>query len=206
MIGTVDGALRRAVREAVPDEAVTVTFEAPTKDWAARRSGPAVDLYLYDVHEEVGLRHAGRVPVRQDGRVVGMRPPQRWYALSYLLTCWTSRPEDEHALLSACLVGLLRHDVLPAAWLGAGVQLDQPCTLVVAQPPPTDRKSPDLWSALGGELKPSLDLTVTVALDVGTVTTAGPPVTEQPVLVVQGGDRRERVQGRTGSPAWVGST
>ena len=166
-----------------------MTFEAPTKDWAARRSGPAVDLYLYDLHEVVSRRHSGRLPVRDDGRVVGVRAPQRWYALSYLLTCWTARPEDEHALLSACLVGLLRHEVLPTDWLGPGVAPDQPCALEVAQPPPTDRKSPDLWSALGGELKPSLDLTVTVALDVGTVVLGGPPV-EQPVLVLdqrQGG-------------------
>ncbi len=185
MIGSVDDALRRAVREAVPDDAVAVTFEAPTKDWAARRSGPAVDLYLYDLHEVLARRQTGREPVREGGRVVGVRPPQRWYDLSYLLTCWTARPEDEHALLSACLVGLLRHEVLPPEWLGAGAALAQPCELQVAQPPPTDRKSPDLWSALGGELKPSLDLRVTVALDVGTVVLGGPPVTEKPVLVLQ---------------------
>ncbi len=198
MIGTVDSALRRAVREAVPDEAVAVTFEAPTKDWAARRSGPAVDLYLYDVHEVLARRHSGRVPVRDEGRLVGLRAPQRWYALSYLLTCWTSRPEDEHALLSACLVGLLQHDALPADWLGPGVALDHPCEMEVAQPPPTDRKSPDLWSALGGELKPSLDVTVTVALDAGAVQLGGPPVEKPPVLVVRDsrGTLRERAQGR----------
>lgn len=198
MIGTVDGALRRAVREAVPDEAVTVTFEAPTKDWAARRSGPAVDLYLYDLHEVVERRHAGRVPVYEDGRVIGVRAPQRWYALSYLLTCWTARPEDEHALLSACLVGLLRHEVLPPAWLGGGADPSQPCELDVAQPPPTNRKSPDLWSALGGELKPSLDLTVTVALDVGALQRGGPPVEQRPVLVLGGvgGQALERTSNR----------
>ncbi|MCW2608638.1 MAG: hypothetical protein JWO60_3331 [Frankiales bacterium] len=186
MIGTVDDALRRTVREVLPDEAVTVTFEAPTRDWAARRSGPAVDLYLYDVHEDVGRRLAGRLPVREAGRLTGERTPQRWYALSYLLTCWTSRPEDEHALLSTCLVGLLRYEVLPPAWLGPGVDPEQPCRLDVAQPPPAERRSPDLWSALGRQLKPSLDLTVTVALDVGTVRPVGPLVVEPPVLVAAG--------------------
>ena len=81
-----------------------------------------MDLYLYDLHEVVGATgQSGRVPVRQDGRQAGVRAPQRWYALSYLLTCWTSRPEDEHALLSSCLLGLLRRDVLPPDWLGPGV-------------------------------------------------------------------------------------
>lgn len=194
MIGSVDEALRRAVREAVPDDGVAVTFEAPTRDWAARRSGPAVDLYLYDLHEVVGRRLSGRAPVREDGRLLGTRAPQRWYALSYLLTCWTSRPEDEHLLLSHCLVGLLRHEVLPSSWLGDGVAADQACELVVAQPPPTDRKSPDLWSALGGELKPSLDLTVTVALDSGALLAAAPLVTQPPVLVAQRDGVTERVQ------------
>ncbi len=59
-----------------------------------------------------------------------------------------------------------------------------PCELEVALPPPTDRKSPDLWSALGGELKPSLDLTVTVALDAAAMLPVGLPVTEVPALVL----------------------
>ena len=195
MISAVDGALSRAVREAVGAE-VAVVLEAPTRDWAAKRTGPAVDLYLYDVHEVVGRRQAGRVPVRDGSRVTGVRGPQRSYALSYLLTCWTTRPEDEHALLSACLLGLLRHDVLPADWLASDLLAGSACELDVAQPPATDRKSPDLWSALGGELKPSLDLRVTVALDVSAVQAVGDPVTEPPVLVLHGPGEAERLQAR----------
>ena len=38
-----------------------------------------------------------------DGRVNARRQPPRWYKLSYLITAWTQRPEDEHRLLAAIL-------------------------------------------------------------------------------------------------------
>ena len=46
-------------------------FEAPTKDWVARRSGPAVDLYLYDIREDLQRR----VPAWEDVR--DTRAPSR---------------------------------------------------------------------------------------------------------------------------------
>ena len=51
-------------------------------------------------------------------------------------------------------------------------------TLSVALPPPEDRAFADVWSALGGELKPSLDLVVTAPVDGGRLFPAGPPVEE----------------------------
>ena len=49
--------------------------------------------------------------------------------------------------------------------------------MTVALPPPEDRAFADVWSALGGELKPSLDLVVSVPVDSGRevpVRAAGP--------------------------------
>ena len=40
--------------------------------------------------------------------------PPRYFKLSYLVTAWTQRPEDEHRLLSALLSCFLRHDAIPA--------------------------------------------------------------------------------------------
>ena len=54
MIADVDDALRRLIeREAVNGTDVELVFDAPTKDWAARRNIPALDLYLYDIREDV---------------------------------------------------------------------------------------------------------------------------------------------------------
>jgi len=47
---------------------------------------------------------------------------------------------------------------------------------MVALPPPEDRAFADVWSALGGELKPSLDVVVIAPVDTGVLFPAGPPV------------------------------
>ena len=39
--------------------------------------------------------------------------------------------------------------------------------MTVALPPPEDRSFADVWSALGGELKPSLDVVVSAPVDTG---------------------------------------
>ena len=49
----------------------------------------------------------------RDGQVAARRLPPRWFKLSYLVTAWTQRPEDEHRILSQLLRTFLRHDCLP---------------------------------------------------------------------------------------------
>ncbi|WP_449341960.1 Pvc16 family protein [Streptomyces aurantiogriseus] len=100
--------------------------------------------------------------------------------MSYLITAWTRRPEDEHRLLSSLLLCLLRSDAMPTEHLtGSLAELPLPVPMTIALPPPEDRSFADVWSALGGELKPSLDLVVSVPL-VGTGSVpAAPPVTEE---------------------------
>ena len=48
--------------------------------------------------------------------------------------------------------------------------------MTIALPPPEDRSFADVWSALGGELKPSLDVVVSAPIDTGQRFEAGPPV------------------------------
>ena len=59
---------------------------------------------------------------------------------------------------------------------------DLPVIINVALPVPADRNIADVWSAMGGELKPSLDLVVTAPLDIERSLAAGPPVQETPFL------------------------
>src|SRR4029077_1587674 len=109
--------------------------------------------------------------------------------LSYLVTAWTQRPEDEHRLLSALLGCFLRHPTMPAdALSGTLVETRQPITLNIALPPPQDRSISDVWSALGGELKPSLDLIVNAPFEVKVAMPAGPPVLEEPKFSFAGSD------------------
>ena len=60
MIYEVDEALRGLIRQdALPGTDVEVVFDAPTKDWASRRNAPTIDVYLYDIREDLRRRDAG---------------------------------------------------------------------------------------------------------------------------------------------------
>ena len=109
--------------------------------------------------------------------------------LSYLITAWTQRPEDEHRLLSDLLMGFMRYEAVPPALLGGSLdELALPVPMTVALPPPEDRAFADVWSALGGELKPSLDVVVTAPTDTGQRRETGPPVVLPPRTVIGGQD------------------
>ena len=189
MFFEVDEALRALVRaEVLNGSDVEVVFDAPTKDWAARRNAPTVNLYLYDIREDLRRRERGMVNVYDDhGMVIERRQPPRHFKVTYLITAWTQRPEDEHRLLSALLYCFLRNEALPTELLrGQLAEIGLPVTMSVALPPPEDRSFADVWSALGGELKPSLDLVVTAPIDGGRAFTAGPPVREWLTIAVPG--------------------
>ena len=175
MIHEVDEALRRLVERELDSSGVEISFEAPTRDWAARRSAPTLDLYLYDIREDRLRRNVAREPVHDEhGIVVGRRRPPRMFKLSYLVTAWTQRPEDEHRLLSTILACALRYDALPRDILSGSLS-EQPLNMpvTVALPPPEDRAISDVWTALGGELKPSLDLVITAPVDSQAVYAGG---------------------------------
>jgi hypothetical protein len=187
MIHDVDESLRALVsRDALNGSGVDIAFDAPTKDWVARRNAPIVNLYLYDIREDLSRRDTAWIDVRgEDGRVKERRLPPRRYRLSYLVTAWTNRPEDEHRLLSGLLSGFVRHEFFPAELLKGSLEGEEtPVLLTVALPPADERKVADTWSALGGELKPSLDVVVTAPMNIARSLEAGPPVLEEPRLAL----------------------
>jgi len=200
VIHEVDEALRRLVKEqALHGTDVEIAFEAPTKDWAARRNAPTVNLYLYDIREDLRRRQRGLLnEYASDGTVAARHVPPRHIKLSYLITAWTQRPEDEHRLLSSLLACFLRHDAIPPDLLGATLtEIGLPVPLTVGLPPPEDRAFADVWSALGGELKPSLDVVVTTPTPTGQQRETGPPVTAPPRVTVAGTG--------TGDGGWPGT-
>src|SRR6478752_691959 len=62
VIHEVDVALRSLIeREATDGTEVEVVFDAPTKDWAGRRNVPTIDVYLYDIREDLRRRERGLI-------------------------------------------------------------------------------------------------------------------------------------------------
>ena len=189
MIHDVDESLRALVRRDVLNEAgIEISFDAPTREWSTRRNAPALNLYLYEIREDL-TRRGEQFEERRDeqGFVTGRRPPPRKFKLSYLITAWTQRPEDEHRLLSAVLTCFLGFDAIPAEVLqGDLAEQAEPVRVTIALPLAPDRSITDVWTALGGELKPSLDLIVTCPFDTGRRMWVGPPVMEEPRIGVSG--------------------
>ncbi|GAB3740735.1 DUF4255 domain-containing protein [Amycolatopsis oliviviridis] len=181
MIHEVDEALRRLVRDAARrGSEIEVTFDAPTKEWAARRNAPTVNVYLYDVREDLRRRSRGLLNEYDPlGKVSARHLPPRHIKLSYLVTAWTQRPEDEHRVLSDLLLGLLAYDAVPEAVLtGSLAEMGLPVPMTVALPPPEDRAFADVWTALGGELKPSLDVVISTPVHSGRMYPAEQPPKE----------------------------
>jgi hypothetical protein len=115
MLTEIDQALSTLLStQTYADERIRVDLEAPTKDWAARRTGPVLNLFLNDIREDTQRRTADIIEVKDEkGIIVARRPAERTFMFSYALSAWTSRPEDDHALLGAALANLLRREYLP---------------------------------------------------------------------------------------------
>ncbi|MFE5586787.1 DUF4255 domain-containing protein [Kitasatospora sp. NPDC056531] len=187
MIHEVDEALRLLLAEAgLPERGVEVVFDAPTRDLAARRTAPTVSVFLYGIREETGRRQTGAVAeYDEDGVVVAHRAAPRWFELAYLVTVWTNRPQDEHRLLAEVLQCLTAVDALPARVLtGTLAELGLTVGLDITGRETGLPSVSDVWSALGGELRPSIDLRVLAPLPGGR-TPVGPPVTEGLVVRVE---------------------
>ncbi len=190
---------------------VEIVFDAPTRDWAARRNSPALDVFLYDIRENLDRRQALLEDTRgADGLVTGRPFATRWYNCSYLITAWTQRPEDEHRLLGSVLMGFLEVHALPREVLaGALAQSEREVFLTIGRPLAQERSISDIWSALGGELKPSLDLVLVVPFESTASQPFGPPVVEAPSVHVgdpEGGASAEDREGghRRAKPGPVG--
>ncbi|PGH49103.1 DUF4255 domain-containing protein [Streptomyces sp. Ru87] len=191
MIHEVDETLRGMLRGGVLSGTdIEVSFEAPTRDWAARRNVPTIDAYLYDIREDTARRHRGAVSVHDEqGAVYKRRQPPRWFRLSYLVTAWTKRPEDEHRLLSAVLSTMLpREHISPSELTGSLADLNLTVPMTTAAPPLESRSLADIWSALGGELKPSLDVVVVAPFPAVREYDVGPLVQEGLIRVNGHGD------------------
>jgi hypothetical protein len=179
--------LRALVRQhLVNGSDVEVVFDAPTREWASRRNTPTVNLFLYDIREDMRRRSVGRQDERGDDQVVVARHvPPRWFKLSYLVTAWTQRPEDEQRLLSTVLGCLIAHDRIPPDVLVGSLEgLPAKIPLTCALPPHDERALSDMWSALGGELKPSLDVVIVAPFRMPEDKDISPPVLAEPRLHV----------------------
>jgi hypothetical protein len=82
-----------------------------------------------------------------------------------MITAWANDPGDEHRLLSRTLMVLYRYHALPEEFQ-SNQMMDQDFEILlkVAQYDQRDVRR-DIWSMLDNEMRPILDLTVTLAIE-----------------------------------------
>jgi Pvc16 N-terminal domain len=195
---TLDELLRRELPPAIVDQ-VSISFAAPDNEFPPPSvTLPAIDLFLYDIRENMELRDTQwRTERQSNGTAVRWRSPVR-VDCSYLITAWASessntRALDEHRLLSETMRALLRHPAIPEVLLQGSLRGQEP-------PLPTSSlqsgrlQSPgEFWQALGGKPKATLNYTVTISVVVDRAIETELPVVEK---VVRVGEVRAQENGR----------
>ena len=177
MLHLLDEALETFLRAEVPLPAheYNVSFAAPDKAWAAARSSTTtVNVYLRDVRRNSTMRESGMERLEIDGMLVD-RPPLPLVDCRYLITVWAEDVGDEHSTLGSVLSALLLHAVLPDRHLPPPCAELRPLPRLQLRSGEGDDDS-DFWSALGGQLKPGLDVLVTAPVDAVVAQPAGTPV------------------------------
>ncbi len=203
MIDEVDHSLRALLcRDALADGSSQVTFQPPHPSWAEDDSAPVVDLHLYDVVEEVSRRPTDIENIRDQGTVVARWPGRRWYRLSYVVTAWAGRAEEEHRLLSAVLRCLVANEVIPQDCLAGSLSaLPVPVTVSVAVPRSSGDGGRDHDSFLGRPGRTSLDVVVTVPLEPAVaIAVAAPPEERRIGIRLPGGPSETRTTRRWSAP------
>ena len=162
---------------------VAISFAPPDDDFSKSVSRPAIDLFLYDVRENLELRNNEWIVDRSSATITKQRAPTR-VDCSYLITAWASESisnpsQDEHRILGEVMRVLLRHAILPAQVLQGDLRDQEPPLPASTLQPGRLQSLGEFWQALGGKPKAALNYTVTIGVPAEEEVVIGPPVTDK---------------------------
>lgn len=167
MINDLDETLRQILIEDLPVKSgeIGIEFDQPKREWSARLSRPTVNLYLYDIRENANLRNFQ--PQYMGNGITSAarkRPPVR-LDCQYIITAWATEVADEHRLMARAMQVFYRIGQIPPERL-VGRLKDQPFALATQVGSHDKLTNPaEVWSALDNEVRPSISLMVTLAMD-----------------------------------------
>jgi len=153
-----------------------IAFDRPDEGFKPTQT--TMNLFLYDIREDMELRSNELVITRDNGDAKIHRPPLR-VACSYLVTAWPVGNDltlQEHRLLSQVLMVLSQYPKIPDKFLqgklkeqrpqdpeAEGRKLYPPSPMITAQA--DGLKNPhEFWTAIGNKLRPSISVTVTISM------------------------------------------
>ena len=173
MITDLDESIKKMVMGEIPikNGEVDVRFDQPTREWSAKLNKPTINFFLFDVRENVTLRQHQWEQLTQsrngNHNVAHLKRTPFRIDCHYILTTWVpqGRVDDEHRLLTLCLLALLRNPTMPESCFHGQMQrqsFDIPCR-VAGHDKLTN--TAEIWSALDNEIRPTVSYLVTIALD-----------------------------------------
>jgi hypothetical protein len=169
-----------------------VSFDRPADPYNPAQT--TINLFLYDIRENVELRSSEPVIARNNGQATMLPGPLR-VACSYLLTAWpvggTDLALQEQRLLGQALLVLSRYKEIPANFLKGSLAAGQDPALPMMTSQMEGLKDPsDFWTALGNKLRTSLSLTVTISMQ---------PFTAEKAKLVQTSEMRLGISDASGA-------
>lgn len=148
---------------------IDITFEQPTSEWSATLSRPTINCWGFDLRENIKLRTMERDIQRQMSKkqnVANIRRVPMRFDISYLVTAWARKAEDEHQLLWRALAALAHYLALdPADCEGSMQEQPYDIPLLVGQMTEAASNMTDLWSVLDNEMRMGFTVVATLALD-----------------------------------------
>jgi Pvc16 N-terminal domain len=174
VIQLIDQALEQYLRAAVPlpEKSVDVSFVTPDKTWGKSITQPSVNLFLWDVKRSAPRSQTGRVEQTIEEQRY-RRAPLPVIDLNYFVTAWASEHRDEHQLLGAVMTTILATREVPAEYVPEQFAGLAPMTVELATS--ESRKPGDFVSVLDGQLKPGLEVRVSLEVDALQWLETGPP-------------------------------
>jgi hypothetical protein len=194
-----------------------IEFVRPVKEYKPKPP-QTVCLFLYDIRENRELRTNEPARVDRNGQKTLIGPPLR-VDCSYLITAWPAEATAatgkdgvdqetardivlrEHLLLSEVLQVLARYPVIPLNLLQgklANPEQEYPPPMITARAEGLSNIS-EFWTAIGSNLRPSLNVKATISMQVAQPKPEAKPVVErvlredrQARLAIEGQIRNER--------------
>jgi hypothetical protein len=151
----------------LPRNDVDVAFDTPDRDWASRLSRPTLNCWAFDLRENMKLRNMER-QVTRNGNMTSTTYPSLRYDVSYLITAWARKMEDEHQLLWRALAALRGHPIIQPNEAEGSLRYSRYDLrfLIASNHPDHPVNLVDLWGVLDNVMHLGFTLVATLELDV----------------------------------------
>lgn len=145
---------------------IDIAFDQPTGEWSARLSRPTLNCWCFDIRENLKLRKSMQPRITRNDRMATTMFPSRFMELTYLVTAWARKPEDEHQLIWRALAALKAVPrIAPIDCEGNLRYQESDVQMVVADMSYRQINLVDLWGVLENQMRLGFIVIATVELD-----------------------------------------